>query len=125
MASTAISMAYSETRAHALIRGCMLCSSRVSDAVRAGIFHRGEVAEPGLRRTPGERVDSKGSRGFKSPPLRQAVCDLRQSPEKPAKFGACARLSRLRKGTGELSFGPVLGLFCRFLSAARWPGPLR
>ena len=32
---------------------------------------RGEVAEPGLRRTPGERVDSKGSRGFKSPPLRQ------------------------------------------------------
>jgi hypothetical protein len=34
--------------------------------------HRGEVAEPGLRRTPGERVFSKGNRGFKSPPLRHA-----------------------------------------------------
>src|SRR5271156_2596762 len=68
MASTAISMAYSETRAHALIRGCMLCSSRGSDAVRAGIFPRGEVAEPGLRRTPGERGDSKGARGVQSPP---------------------------------------------------------
>ena len=34
---------------------------------------RGEVAEPGLRRTPGERVNSKGFRGFKSPPLRHAV----------------------------------------------------
>jgi hypothetical protein len=33
----------------------------------------GEVAEPGLRRTPGERVDSEGSRGFKSLPLRQAL----------------------------------------------------
>ncbi len=32
---------------------------------------RGEVAEPGLRRTPGTRVDSKGSRAFKSLPLRQ------------------------------------------------------
>jgi hypothetical protein len=28
--------------------------------------HRGEVAEPGLRRTPGTRLDSKGSRGFES-----------------------------------------------------------
>jgi hypothetical protein len=35
----------------------------------------GEVAEPGLRRTPGERVDSEGSRGFESPPLRRlALC---------------------------------------------------
>lgn len=34
--------------------------------------HCGEVAEPGLRRTPGERVFSKGNRGFKSPPLRHA-----------------------------------------------------
>ena len=34
----------------------------------------GEVAEPGLRRTPGERVDSEGSRGFESPPLRHASC---------------------------------------------------
>jgi hypothetical protein len=34
----------------------------------------GEVAEPGLRRTPGERVNSEGFRGFKSPPLRQRVC---------------------------------------------------
>ena len=34
---------------------------------------RGEVAEPGLRRTPGERVNSEGFRGFKSPPLRHAV----------------------------------------------------
>src|ERR1700678_4249028 len=33
----------------------------------------GEVAEPGLRRTPGTRVDSKGSRGFESPPLRHPV----------------------------------------------------
>ena len=37
---------------------------------------RGEVAEPGLRRTPGERVNSKGFRGFKSPPLRQLVSCL-------------------------------------------------
>jgi hypothetical protein len=39
---------------------------------RDGILaaHCGEVAEPGLRRTPGERVFSKGNRGFKSPPLR-------------------------------------------------------
>src|ERR1700737_4808609 len=35
---------------------------------------RGEVAEPGLRRTPGERVNSEGFPGFKSPPLRQQVC---------------------------------------------------
>jgi hypothetical protein len=35
---------------------------------------RGEVAEPGLRRTPGERVNSEGFRGFKSPPLRHRVC---------------------------------------------------
>ena len=34
---------------------------------------RGEVAEPGLRRTPGERVNSEGFRGFKSPPLRHPV----------------------------------------------------
>ncbi len=32
----------------------------------------GEVAEPGLRRTPGERVDSEESRGFESPPLRHS-----------------------------------------------------
>jgi RHS repeat-associated protein len=38
---------------------------------------RGEVAEPGLRRTPGERVNSEGFRGFKSPPLRHAVFNLR------------------------------------------------
>jgi hypothetical protein len=37
---------------------------------------RGEVAEPGLRRTPGTRVDSKGSRGFESPPLRHPVRDI-------------------------------------------------
>src|SRR5271168_4279001 len=37
---------------------------------------RGEVAEPGLRRTPGTRVDSKGSRGFESPPLRHTVCTI-------------------------------------------------
>jgi hypothetical protein len=37
---------------------------------------RGEVAEPGLRRTPGERVNSEGFRGFKSPPLRQAVLNF-------------------------------------------------
>ena len=40
---------------------------------------RGEVAEPGLRRTPGERVDSKGSRGFESPPLRHRVPVLANS----------------------------------------------
>jgi hypothetical protein len=33
----------------------------------------GEVAEPGLRRTPGTRVNSKGFRGFESPPLRHRV----------------------------------------------------
>src|ERR1700752_1899784 len=38
----------------------------------------------GLRRTPGTRVDSKGSRGVKSAPLRNSVCDLRHSPQKPA-----------------------------------------
>ena len=39
-----------------------------------GILARsGEVAEPGLRRTPGERVNSEGFRGFKSPPLRRRV----------------------------------------------------
>src|SRR6266851_1006439 len=32
---------------------------------------RAERWPSGLRRTPGTRVDSKGSRGFKSPPLRQ------------------------------------------------------
>ncbi len=37
---------------------------------------RGEVAEPGLRRTPGERVNSEGFRGFKSPPLRQPAWKL-------------------------------------------------
>ena len=36
----------------------------------------GEVAEPGLRRTPGTRVNSKGFRGFESPPLRQPVPTL-------------------------------------------------
>src|SRR5258708_38183069 len=35
--------------------------------------HSGEVAEFGLTRTPGTRVDSKGSRGFESPPLRHRV----------------------------------------------------
>ena len=54
---------------------------------RDGILaiHCGEVAEPGLRRTPGERVFSKGNRGFKSPPLRQAVADVHASPENPSK----------------------------------------
>src|SRR6202158_3495138 len=47
---------------------------------------RGEVAEPGLRRTPGERVNSEGFRGFKSPPLRQRVWQLRQSPWNSAKW---------------------------------------
>ena len=47
---------------------------------------RGEVAEPGLRRTPGERVDSEGSRGFKSPPLRQRVPPFGHSPEHSAKW---------------------------------------
>ena len=41
---------------------------------RDGILaHCGEVAEPGLRRTPGERVFSKGNRGFKSLPLRHLL----------------------------------------------------
>src|ERR1700694_2247171 len=49
---------------------------------------RGEVAEPGLRRTPGERVNSEGFRGFKSPPLRHRVWLLPQSPENSAKWPA-------------------------------------
>src|SRR5580704_12808389 len=32
------------------------------------------------------RPQSEGARGFKSPSLQQAVCDLRQSLENPAKF---------------------------------------
>ena len=40
---------------------------------------RGEVAEPGLRRTPGERVNSEGFRGFKSPPLRHHVVETRSA----------------------------------------------
>jgi pimeloyl-ACP methyl ester carboxylesterase len=50
--------------------------------------HRGEVAEPGLRRTPGTRVGSKGSRGFESPPLRQRVTAFRDSPLSSLKIAA-------------------------------------
>src|ERR1700736_6267525 len=47
---------------------------------------RGEVAEPGLRRTPGERVTSEGFRGFKSPPLRQSVFNFWHCLESRAKY---------------------------------------
>jgi hypothetical protein len=46
----------------------------------------GEVAKPGLRRTPGMRVDSEGARRFKSASLHQAGRDLRAPLENPAKF---------------------------------------
>jgi hypothetical protein len=46
----------------------------------------GEVAKPGLRRTPGMRIDSEGARGFKSASLRQAGSDLRAPMENLAKF---------------------------------------
>jgi hypothetical protein len=62
----------------------------------------GEVAEPGLRRTPGTRVDSKGSRGFESPPLRQSVRDfraLRRKPENSAHVRAFSSTWGHRRGS--------------------------
>src|ERR1700722_6796514 len=60
------------SRAHPPALGLRLSGER---ALRNGILavRRGEVAESGLTRTPGTRVDPKGSRGFESPPLRQRV----------------------------------------------------
>src|ERR1700683_4310616 len=49
------------------------------------VFRCGEVAEPGLRRTPGTRVEPQGSRGFESPPLRQPVPVFLDSPPKGPK----------------------------------------
>src|ERR1700722_16041937 len=69
-------------------------------------FARGEVAEPGLRRTPGTRVDSKGSRGFESPPLRQPVRDFRVICRK-LENDAHVRAFSWTKGTGESQI-PVL-----------------
>jgi hypothetical protein len=89
-----------ESKGYALLaigqrgRNILHCGAGISDRRRNGasdynfnpvarpdlLMHtddqRGEVAEPGLRRTPGERVLSEGSRGFKSPPLRQPVCEF-------------------------------------------------
>ena len=63
------------------------CGVRLShDGILA--VHCGEVAEPGLRRTPGERVFSKGNRGFKSPPLRQPVSEWAHSPSSGSRLAA-------------------------------------
>src|SRR6202022_490767 len=77
---------------------------------------RGEVAEPGLRRTPGERVNSEGFRGFKSPPLRQSVFNFSHCLESPAKYPR-VRGSRHLKVTGESSIGAYVGSLEGFLSA--------
>ena len=73
-------------------------------APRGGVMHnrvsRGEVAEPGLRRTPGTRVDSKGSRGFESPPLRQAVWHVSLHYREAMRSARGARFGRGR-GPGE------------------------
>src|SRR5271168_2748814 len=61
---------------------------------------RGEVAEPGLRRTPGTRVDSKGSRGFESPPLRHPVWHVSLHSGEATKSARGARFTRGR-GPGE------------------------
>ena len=75
-------------------------------APRVSVMHnrgsRGEVAEPGLRRTPGTRVDSKGSRGFESPPLRHPVSDSRDFFALMPK-DACVRDILPLKGTGEMA----------------------
>ena len=77
---------------------------------------RGEVAEPGLRRTPGERVNSEGFRGFKSPPLRQSVFNFWHCLESRAKYPR-VRGSRLLKVTGESTIGAYVGSLEGFLSA--------
>src|SRR5208337_132177 len=58
------------------------------------------VAEPGLRRTPGTRVDSKGSRGFESPPLRQTVWHVSLHFGEAIKSARGARFTR-GGGPGE------------------------
>src|ERR1700730_13363928 len=78
---------------------------------------RGEVAEPGLRRTPGERVNSKGFRGFKSPPLRQAVSDDVHSLEDCSKFARLRGLLQLYEEQRARSKDP-LGLRFGILSVA-------
>ncbi len=58
------------------------------------------MAEPGLRRTPGERVDSEGSRGFESPPLRHTVRIVYLHSEDGTKCAQHVALS-MPTGTGE------------------------
>ena len=85
---------------------------------------RGEVAEPGLRRTPGTRVDSKGSRGFESPPLRHGVPASEDSPRSDAKAARLARIGR-PKGLGDRAIRHIVAEVGEFSPAASLAGPYR
>ena len=79
---------------------------------------RGEVAEPGLRRTPGERVNSEGFRGFKSPPLRQAVFNSPLPHDSGIKQDASDADQRTLRAAGC----PGLHLGAeQFAAGGRWP----
>src|SRR5713101_7956063 len=80
---------------------------------------RREVAEPGLRRTPGTRVDSKGSRGFESPPLRHRVPISRNFPRKSLN-SARQRVLLLASGRGENHFSVDDALFAAKVSMGKF-----
>src|SRR5271167_337489 len=84
----------------------------------------GEVAEPGLRRTPGTRVNSQGFRGFESPPLRHTVCTISlQSGDGGKSARDVALLRSMRTGEGNLSADALN--FMRVFSARRINGSLQ
>ena len=93
------------------------------DCVMHNRGSRGEVAEPGLRRTPGTRVDSKGSRGFESPPLRQAVHDFRVLCRKDRKYRACSRTLSDLRAPEKLRFGRRQLIYARFSLSRIEPVP--
>jgi hypothetical protein len=114
----------------------ILCGSRRKQAsgrpaggmadCRDGILAipRGEVAEPGLRRTPGERVLSKGSRGFKSPPLRHTVFTVYVKTVDDGNSAQCAAFFGFQR-TGESALVAVSVDLAEIFSAGRIFGSLR
>ena len=77
----------------------------------------GEVAEPGLRRTPGERVTSEGFRGFKSPPSPPASPHLTATLRLRTQNARLPADSRDSKVTGELALYAVKVFLADILSA--------
>ncbi len=100
--------------------GMVKVSTRSAKFVGSG--SSGEVAEPGLRRTPGERVNSEGFRGFKSPPLRHSVPDFSDfSGKRPKSARRRAPSAYLVRPEGA-EFRVISVLNCDFSAGAHFSG---